>query len=252
MLAEKVVVIIGGTSGIGAAIAEACVKADAVVVPVSRSETKVVKTLARLKKQGNTWNKSLTVDVRDERNVRNFVQEVIKQTKHIDVLVCTAGAYLKKESLAMTTAEWQSIVDTNITGVYFANKYIGARMIKQGHGSIINISSLGARVALSHATAYCVSKAAVSMLTKSLACEWAEKGVRVNAILPGVFPTELNKKALQDTKRKRNIVRKTPLRRLGDLSEITSAALYLASDEASFVTGTEIVVDGGFLASSGF
>jgi len=251
-LAGKTAVIIGGTSGIGLAIAQAYVQKGATVVPVSRSQAKGTKAIKELAPYGTVCKRAYTVDVAKERSVQRLVTNVSKVYRAIDIVVCTAGCHLKKDFLKMTTPEWRTVLETNLTGTYLVNKYFGAKMCKKKKGSIINISSLGAHVALSKATAYCVSKAGVSMLTKSLAYEWAQTGVRVNAIVPGVFLTPLNKKALSDPVRKKNIITKTPMKRLGKLKEITAAAVFLASDEASFVTGTEITVDGGFLASSGF
>ncbi len=251
-LLGKKAVVIGGTSGIGRAIALAFVKEGACVIPVSRNIKKVKKVLGELALHGNPGQTPLTVDVRNEKQIKDLVKKLDSDKNPVDIVVCTAGIHLKKDFLAMKRAEWQTVLDINLTGTYFVNKYFGGRMVRHGRGSIINISSLGAKVALSRATAYCVSKAGVAMLTRSLACEWARTGVRVNAILPGVFLTPLNKKALSDRTRRKNIIARTPLKRLGDLAEITSAAVFLASDEASFVTGTEVTVDGGFLASAGF
>lgn len=251
-LQNKTAVIVGGTSGIGAAIAEAFVRAGARVIPVSRKAAKIRRTLLRLRALGNDWNNVCPCDVTDEKAVAAVVRRIVRAVKRIDIAVCTAGTHGKKDFLAMTTREWKRILDVNLTGTYFVNKHIGAHMVKQGRGSLINVSSLGARVALSKAAAYSVSKAGVAMLTKALAVEWAPHQVRVNALLPGVFPTELNKKALRDTTRRRNIIARTPMKRFGALSEITRAAVYLASDESAFVTGTELIVDGGFLASAGF
>lgn len=251
-LLHKTAVIIGGTSGIGCAIAKAFVQEGACVIPVSRRMAKVKSTLRSLKALGNTWDIPYAVDVCSARDVKALVKKIAIQIPTIDVVVCTAGTHLKKDFFDMTSTEWHKVLDVNLTGTYIVNKHFGACMVAQGKGSIVNITSLGAHVALSKATAYCVSKAGVAMLTKSLAYEWADKGVRVNAILPGVFPTELNKRALSDRMRRKNIIAKTPMKRLGSLKEITGAAVYLASDAAGFVTGTEITVDGGFLASSGF
>lgn len=251
-LTDKICVVIGGTSGLGLAIAEAFVKEGACVIPVSRHLIKVRSTIKKLRALGNTWSLPLVADVCSEKSIKELVTKITKKSGKIDVAVTTAGVHLKKDFNQMTSKEWQRVLETNLTGTYLVNKYFGAVMVKRGSGSLINISSLGAQVALSKAAAYCVSKAGVSMLTKCLAVEWAKSGVRVNALVPGVFPTPLNERALADPVRRRRILNRTPVGRFGKTEEIAGAAVYLASDEASFVTGIEFVVDGGFLASSGF
>jgi len=152
-------------------------------------------------------------------------------------------------TLDSTESEWQEILDTNLMGVLRACQTFGRQMLQRGYGRIINITALNAFVALHEVAAYAVSKAAVQSLTKSLAIEWAGRGVCVNAIAPGVFPTALNSELLQGTDRGRELLIRTPMKRFGNADELVGAAILLASDAASFMTGSVVTVDGGFLAS---
>jgi NAD(P)-dependent dehydrogenase (short-subunit alcohol dehydrogenase family) len=152
-------------------------------------------------------------------------------------------------TLDFPDAEWNAILETNLNGTLRACRVFGRHMIEQGYGRIINIASLTSFVAAYEVAAYAASKAAVASLTKSLAIEWAKRGVCVNAIAPGVFRTELNAELLDDTERGREFLLRTPMQRFGELRELVGAAIFLASDAASFVTGQILVVDGGLLAS---
>jgi NAD(P)-dependent dehydrogenase (short-subunit alcohol dehydrogenase family) len=152
-------------------------------------------------------------------------------------------------SLDIPEKEWNAILDTNLTGTLRACQVFGRAMLERGSGSIINIASLTSFVALYEVAPYAASKAAVVSLTKSLAIEWGKKGVRVNAIAPGVFRTDLNQALLDGTERGKELLLRTPMGRFGKVEELAGAAVFLASDAASFVNGEVIVVDGGFLAS---
>jgi NAD(P)-dependent dehydrogenase (short-subunit alcohol dehydrogenase family) len=151
--------------------------------------------------------------------------------------------------LDLPESEWSEIIDTNLTGTLRACQVFGRQMIERRYGRIINIGSLSSFVALYEVAAYAASKSAVASLTKSLAIEWAPHGVCVNAIIPGVFRTELSSKLLDGTPRGQEFLARTPMKRFGNLEELIGAAVYLGSDEASFTTGHLLVVDGGFLAS---
>ncbi|EKD27934.1 MAG: short-chain dehydrogenase/reductase SDR [uncultured bacterium] len=249
---SKNVLIIGGTSGLGQAIALGFARNNNNVIIAGRTKIKIEETKKIFKKEKLAIPFSINMDVSSYNSVLKSAKTYFSKFKTIDVLVCAAGIHLKIPTAEMAHSQWNEIINTNLNGTYYSNQIYGKQMIKQGSGVIINIASLGSRRALSLATAYCVSKSGVEMLTKSLGSEWAVHGIRVNAILPGVFKTPLNQKALSDPERVKNILKCTPMKRFGKVSEIVGAALFLASDEASFVTGTSLAVDGGFLAYSGF
>jgi len=251
-LQDKIVLVFGGTSGIGKSISQGFVEEGALVAPTSRSRGKVEKTVSDLKGKGNNWTDIITTDVTKKNDIENICSTVLKKYKKIDVMVCCAGTYLKKPAEEISVEEWHDVLDTNLNGTFITNSIVGRIMLDQGKGSIINIGSLGSIAALSNTLPYCVSKAGVSMLSQCLSTEWCHRGVRVNTIIPGVFPTDLNKKALSDPIRVKNILNRTPMKRLGNLEELVGAAVFLASDESNFVSGISLPVDGGFLASSGF
>jgi gluconate 5-dehydrogenase/2-deoxy-D-gluconate 3-dehydrogenase len=246
-LKGKVAVVFGGTSGIGKAISIGMMEAGAEVVPISRDKVKVNEML----KEINRFQKKVIEvesDVTNKDSVKRTLESVLKVFGKVDILINSAGAHIKKNSLEITEKEWDHVIDTNLKGTFLACQVFGKQMRKQKSGNIINIASLGAHVALSEATAYCASKAGVLLLTKCLAVEWAKYKIRVNSITPGVFRTTLNEKALSLPKRMERIINNTPFHRLGQAKELVGAAIYLASEASSFVTGEDIVVDGGFLS----
>jgi NAD(P)-dependent dehydrogenase (short-subunit alcohol dehydrogenase family) len=244
----KVAVVIGGTSGIGLAIAKGLAEAGADVVPTARRTDLVDAAAAEIEQLGR---RSLRVasDVSDRSSLQQVLDESVKAFGKVDILVNSAGRTKRAPTIDFSEADWDDIIDTNLTGTLRAAQVFGRHMLERESGSIINIASLSSFVALYEVAAYSASKAAVASLTKSLAIEWGPLGVRVNAIAPGVFRTALNQKLLDETERGREFLLRTPMRRFGNVDELAGAAVFLASDAASFVNGEIIAVDGGFLAS---
>jgi NAD(P)-dependent dehydrogenase (short-subunit alcohol dehydrogenase family) len=244
----KTAVVIGGTSGIGRAIAHGLAEAGADVVPTSRRIEQVEAAAAEIEECGRR-SLRLTSDVSDRASLQHVLDESIKAFGKVDILINSAGRTKRAPTLDFAEEDWNDIMETNLTGTLRACQIFGRHMLEREYGRIINIASLSTFVALYEAAAYSASKAAVASLTKSLAVEWAFKGVNVNAIAPGVFRTALNQKLLDETERGREFQLRTPMRRFGKVEELAGAAVFLASDAASFVSGEVLVVDGGFLAS---
>ena len=247
-LTGKIAVVIGGTSGIGRAIAHGLAEAGADVVPTSRRAEQVDSAAKEIEELGRR-SLRISSDVSDRSSLQTLLNESVAAFGKVDILVNSAGRTKRAPTLEFPEADWNEIFETNVTGTLRACQVFGRHMIKRGYGRIINIASLSTFVALLEVAAYSASKAAVASLTKSLAIEWAPHGVCVNAIAPGVFRTALNQKLLDETERGREFLLRTPMKRFGKVEELAGAAVFLASDAASFVTGEVLVVDGGFLAS---
>jgi NAD(P)-dependent dehydrogenase (short-subunit alcohol dehydrogenase family) len=247
-LSDKVAVVIGGTSGIGLAIAKGMAEAGADVVPTSRRLDQVEAAANEIEARGKR-SLRITSDVSDRASLQNVLDETIKAFGKVDIMVNSAGRTKRAPTLEFSEEDWNDIIDTNLTGTLRAAQVFGRHMLERESGSIINIASLSSFVALYEVAAYSASKAAVASLTKSLAIEWGQRGVRVNAIAPGVFRTPLNEKLLDETERGREFLVRTPMKRFGRVEELAGVAIFLASEAASFVNGEVIAVDGGFLAS---
>jgi NAD(P)-dependent dehydrogenase (short-subunit alcohol dehydrogenase family) len=247
-LSGKVAVVVGGTSGIGRAIAHGFAQAGADVIPTSRRADQVDTAAREIEELGRRTLR-VTSDVSDRASLARVLTEALDAFGQVDILVNSAGRTKRAATIDFSEDDWNAILDTNLTGTLRACQVFGRHMLERGSGSIINIASLSTFVALHEVAAYSASKAAVGSLTKSLAVEWSSRGVRVNAIAPGVFRTALNQKLLDETERGREFLLRTPMRRFGNVDELAGAAIFLASDAASFVTGEILAVDGGFLAS---
>jgi len=189
---------------------------------------------------------AVEIDVTKKEQHIQALDAVVSEFGHVDILVNGAGINGPTPFFELTLDEWNAILDSQITGTFLGCQVFGEHMVNRGSGSIINLSSASAGPPLSKAITYSVAKAGIKNLTQNLGREWGTKGVRVNALRPGFFPTEWNKKNFITPERGKAILGHTPMNRYGEPNELTGALLWLASDASSFVTGAEIAVDGGF------
>jgi NAD(P)-dependent dehydrogenase (short-subunit alcohol dehydrogenase family) len=247
-LAGKVAVVTGSSRGIGRAIAEGLASAGAAVTVNGRNAEMTQAVAGAIAAAGG---KSLAVsaDVSKAADIERLIQTTIATFGRLDILVNSAGIspYFKPAE-TMTEAEWDDIIAVNMKGVFLCCQAAGRVMIPQKSGRIINISSIGGQVALPRLVAYCAAKGAINQITRVLAVEWAPHQVLVNAISPGYIETDLTRGLRENPMRQNTLLRQVPLGRLGKPEEIVGAAIYLASDAASYVTGQMLEVDGGWLA----
>jgi NAD(P)-dependent dehydrogenase (short-subunit alcohol dehydrogenase family) len=241
-------VVIGGAGVLGFALAKGLARAGAHVVLANSKVESCQKRAEELVKHG-LQAEALQVDVSKRASIEKLLETVVARTGRADVLVNCAGVNVGSKFLDANDDDWDRIMAVNLRAVFQACQIFGAHMVAAGGGSIINIGSVTSHLPLSRVFAYSASKAAVLNLTRNVAREFGETGVRVNAICPGFFPAEQNRKLL-DQERIDNIMRGTPMKRFGEPDELIGALLLLASSKAGkFITGTHINVDGGFTAA---
>ncbi|MGA8938784.1 MAG: glucose 1-dehydrogenase [Acidobacteriaceae bacterium] len=247
-LSGRCAVVVGGTSGLGREIALGLARAGADVVASSRRMEQVEEVAEVIEAQGRRTLR-VSSDVLRRETLVELHASVLQEFGSVEILVNAAGMTSRMPTLDCPEETWQRVFDTNLTGTLRACQIFGRTMLAQGRGSIINIASLASFVAFHEVAAYGASKAGVASLTRSLAIEFAPGNVRVNGIAPGIFPTALNQKLLFSTERGKEELQRTPMGRFGRLEEVAGAAVFLASDAASFVTGEILTVDGGYMAS---
>ncbi len=244
-LKGKTAVVIGGTGELCGAMAEGLAKSGAETVLVGRSQEKADARLARIKEAGgNAW--FCKSDVSTKEGLQDLLKAVLERSGKVDILINGAGINSPTPFLEIEEEEYDRIMNVNMKAVFLSCQIFGKQMLEQGQGgSIINIGSMSGLLPLSRVFTYSATKAAVHNLSKNLAREWAPNKIRVNILVPGFFPAEQNKKVLSPD-RVQNIMGHTPMKRFGEPRELIGATLLLASDAGSFITGHELVVDGGY------
>ncbi len=244
----KICVVTGSTKGIGKGIAEALAENGGTVVICSRKQNECDAVAAEIREKYGVDAIGVSADITKTEAIENLFNTVMEKYGRVDVLVNNAGSAITKRAEDLTEEDFDHVLALDLRAVFFCSQAAGKIMIKQKSGKIISIASVLGVVADKQVLPYCVAKGGVLQMTRALALEWAKYNIQVNAICPGYVITELNRKELTDEKIGGGLLRKTAMRRFGEVEEIAGAAVYLASDASSYTTGEPIIVDGGWCA----
>jgi NAD(P)-dependent dehydrogenase (short-subunit alcohol dehydrogenase family) len=246
-LEGKVALVTGASRGLGKAVAIALARADARLILVSRDRPSLEKTVEAIKSEGGQATFFQT-DVTEETQIEELAKAVSRDFGRIQILVNNAGMNIRKPATEFTLREWRQVLDTNLTSAFLMCRVFVPLMTGQGFGRILNLTSIMSHIALPGRTAYCASKAGLLGFTKALALELAPEKITVNGISPGPFATEINTPVLQNPELNQQFISRIPLGRWGEANEVGSLAVYLCSDDAGFITGTDLLIDGGWTA----
>ena len=247
-LEGRVALVTGGARGLGQTIATALAEVGADVALAGRSQAPCAETAARIAAATGRRAHGFAADVTKAADVDRLVAEVEATLGPIDILVNNAGVNKRGPIQELTEADWDFVIDTNLKGPWLCSRAIGPGMVARGWGRIVNLGSVMGLISLPGRTPYATSKAGIINMTRTLALEWAGTGVTANAICPGIFGTDMNKPLMDDPVKYKEFISIVPMGRWGELHELAGAAVFLASDASSYVTGTTLVVDGGWTA----
>ena len=246
--ARRRALVTGGPSGIGRSIALVLARAAQRIAVLDLDLTSAEQVASDIRKSGDDAF-AVRASVSDPAELEQAFAAVDGDFGVLDVLVNNAGITVNKPSLELSIGEWQKVIDVNLSGTFYCSQLAARRMIVQGSGSIVNIGSIYSLVAAPNRVAYCAAKAGIAMMTKTLAIEWAESGIQVNAVAPGYVQTQLTDELVKQGRLDLNTdTRRTPYKRLAQPDEIAEAVLFLASEKASYITGQVLAVDGGWTA----
>ncbi|MDR1397398.1 MAG: glucose 1-dehydrogenase [Desulfarculales bacterium] len=248
-LSGKVALVTGGSKGIGFGMAEALAHAGADLIIASRNLEQCRIAAEHMKKIKGNRAIAISCDVTSSQSVNSMVDEAVKELGGINILVNNAGMNIRNPVVKVSDSDWQTVINTNLTGMFYVARKVGDQMIKQGKkGKIINIASVYSAVASENVVSYTTTKSAVVNMTKAMALEWAKYDINCNAISPAYILTELTAKLVNDKDTYEWMMRMTPLKRLGSLEDLAGPVVFLASDWANYITGHNLLVDGGWTA----
>ncbi len=247
-LKDKVAIITGARRGIGFGVAQEMAKEGAKIVISDIDQKECENACKTLTKKYHTKTLAVKCDVSKKEEVENLINQTIKKFKRIDILVNNAGIVKFGPLIGKTEEDWDLTLDINLKGVFLCTQAAAKHMIKQKSGKIISIASIAGFVGFDNISDYCASKGGIVTMTKEFALELAPHNINVNAIAPGIIQTKMTKSMLEDKKTKESLLAQTPLGRVGTPEDIGKAAVFLASNDSSFVTGHTLVVDGGWLS----